>query len=129
MLILEYTIHSIFKKCRFHRGSELFFPDETGRKKLQRDFSHECLAASDDFDGIGASECRGQFKITLYIYISREDYVVILIQKLDGGAERSITRSQGVAVKIEDGHEDGSARVTSIVWSGFNDSFEWYDNA
>ena len=59
MLILEYTIHSIFKKCRFHRGSEFFFLDGIGRKRLQRDFSHECLAATDDFDRIAASERRG----------------------------------------------------------------------
>ena len=122
MLILEYTIHSIFKKCRFHRGSELFFPDETGRKKLQRDFSHECLAASDDFDGIGASECRGQFNITLYIYISREDDVVILIQKLDGGAERVVTSRQCVTVEVENRLENGGTGIItiSIIWNGYN---------
>lgn len=59
MLILEYTIRSIFRKRRFHRECELFFLDEIGRNRLQCDFSYECLAASDDFDRIGASERRG----------------------------------------------------------------------
>ncbi len=81
---------------------------------LQRDFSYECLAASDDFDGIGASERRGKFNVTLYIYISREDDIAVFIQKLDGGAQRAVTRSQGVAVKIEDGHEDRHTSVGAI---------------
>ena len=81
---------------------------------LQRDFSYECLAASDDFNRIGASERRGQFNVSLYIYISREDNIAVLIQNLDGGAERTVTRSQGVAVKIEDGYEDGHTSVGAI---------------
>ena len=85
---------------------------------LQRDFSHKSLTASDDFDGIGASECRGQFNVTLYIYISREDDIAVFIQKLDGGAERAVTRSQGVAVKIEDGHGNRCLLVVVCRRSG-----------
>ena len=87
---------------------------EWARIVLQRDFSHECLAASDDFNRIGASERRGQFNVTLYIYISRVYDIAVLIQNLDGGAERTVTRCQGVAVKIEDGHEDRHTSVGAI---------------
>ena len=115
-MFFENTICPISRKCRFHRECELFFPDETGRKRLQRDFSHECLATSDDFNRIGASERRGQFNVTLYIYISRVYDIAVLIQNLDGGAERTVTRCQGVAVKIEDGHRDRHTGPSSIVW-------------
>ena len=66
-------------------------------------FSHECLAASDDFDCIGASKCCGQFNVSLYIYISREDDIAVLIQNLDGGAERAGASCKRVTIKIQDG--------------------------
>ena len=55
---------------------------------------------ADDQDGVGAAESRGEVDLALDGDIGGEHHVVVLIQKLDGGTERVVTRSQRVTVYI-----------------------------
>ena len=87
---------------------------------LKGDLSDEGLAATDDLDGVGAGEGRGQGDVTLYIYKGVEHDVPVLIEDVDGGAEGAGCCRQRVAVEVEDGHENGGTLVISIGGSGRN---------
>ena len=92
---------------------------------LKGDFSLKGLATAEDTYSVGAGEGRGQLDVAFYIYKGREDYIVILVQELDGGAEGVGAGSQRMAIEIEDGHRDGGARVFTIAIIWFD---SWLNN-
>ena len=79
------------------------------------DFSYEGHTSASDLYSIGTREGGGEVDISLDVDVCREDDIVILIQEFHGGADCVVRGRQGVAVKIEDGNEDGGARVITIV--------------
>ena len=81
---------------------------------LQLDFSYEGHTSASDLYSVGTREGGGEVDIALDVDVSREDDIVILIQELHGGADCVVRGRQGVAVKIEDGRENGGAGVFAI---------------
>ena len=52
--------------------------------------------------------------VAFYIYIGREDNMVVLIKQLHGGADGVVRGRQRVAILVEDGNGDGGTWIISM---------------
>ena len=90
--------------------------DSIGKTEpLKLDFADECHAPARDLYSIGTREGGGELDVALDVDVRRENYVVILIKQLHGGADRVGRGRQRVTVEVEDGEGDGGARIATIT--------------